>query len=112
MAGDPRPIGVFDSGMGGLTVLRALHERLPRELRTAIPQRGEARPVVRVARRQPLELRRVVEHVDHPQVASPRPRARRREHVHEELVDHPCPRRLLRRLRRCCSRSPRHRRRR
>jgi len=28
---DPRPIGVFDSGMGGLTVLRALHERLPGE---------------------------------------------------------------------------------
>jgi glutamate racemase len=26
-----RPIGVFDSGMGGLTVLRALHERLPGE---------------------------------------------------------------------------------
>jgi glutamate racemase len=25
------PIGVFDSGMGGLTVLRALHERLPGE---------------------------------------------------------------------------------
>lgn len=25
------PIGVFDSGVGGLTVLRALHERLPRE---------------------------------------------------------------------------------
>jgi glutamate racemase len=29
--GDPRPIGVFDSGMGGLTVLRALLARLPRE---------------------------------------------------------------------------------
>ncbi|NIP78977.1 MAG: glutamate racemase, partial [Gemmatimonadetes bacterium] len=26
-----RPIGVFDSGFGGLTVARALHERLPRE---------------------------------------------------------------------------------
>lgn len=25
------PIGVFDSGVGGLTVLRALHERLPQE---------------------------------------------------------------------------------
>lgn len=25
------PIGVFDSGLGGLTVLRALHERLPHE---------------------------------------------------------------------------------
>ena len=37
MAGDARavsrdlPIGVFDSGIGGLTVLRALMERLPRE---------------------------------------------------------------------------------
>jgi glutamate racemase len=31
MEGDPRPIGVFDSGMGGLTVLRALAERLPQE---------------------------------------------------------------------------------
>jgi glutamate racemase len=26
-----KPIGVFDSGVGGLTVLRALHERLPQE---------------------------------------------------------------------------------
>lgn len=31
MAGDKRPIGVFDSGMGGLTVLRALRARLPAE---------------------------------------------------------------------------------
>ncbi|ODA65965.1 Glutamate racemase 1 [Methyloligella halotolerans] len=29
--GDTRPIGVFDSGMGGLTVLRAMAERLPNE---------------------------------------------------------------------------------
>src|SRR5947209_17699547 len=28
---DNRPIGIFDSGVGGLTVLRALHEQLPRE---------------------------------------------------------------------------------
>ena len=28
---DSRPIGIFDSGMGGLTVLRALGERLPNE---------------------------------------------------------------------------------
>jgi glutamate racemase len=28
---DHRPIGVFDSGIGGLTVLKAIHERLPRE---------------------------------------------------------------------------------
>ncbi len=28
---DSRPIGVFDSGVGGLTVLRALRERLPQE---------------------------------------------------------------------------------
>jgi glutamate racemase len=31
MPGDPRPIGVFDSGMGGLTVLRALVAKLPGE---------------------------------------------------------------------------------
>ncbi len=31
MSGDPRPIGVFDSGMGGLTVLRAMEARLPNE---------------------------------------------------------------------------------
>jgi glutamate racemase len=31
MPGDDRPIGVFDSGMGGLTVLRALLARLPKE---------------------------------------------------------------------------------
>jgi len=30
-SGDPRPIGVFDSGIGGLTVLKALMERLPNE---------------------------------------------------------------------------------
>jgi glutamate racemase len=29
--GDPRPIGVFDSGVGGLTVLAELHRRLPDE---------------------------------------------------------------------------------
>src|SRR4026208_2466388 len=31
MPGEHRPIGVFDSGMGGLTVLRALLARLPNE---------------------------------------------------------------------------------
>jgi glutamate racemase len=29
--GDSRPIGVLDSGVGGLTVLRAIHDRLPLE---------------------------------------------------------------------------------
>ncbi len=29
--GDPRPIGVFDSGIGGLTTVRELFARLPRE---------------------------------------------------------------------------------
>jgi glutamate racemase len=28
---DPRPIGVFDSGVGGLTVLREIHRQLPKE---------------------------------------------------------------------------------
>ncbi len=28
---DPRSVGVFDSGVGGLTVLRAIHRRLPHE---------------------------------------------------------------------------------
>src|SRR5207244_8692876 len=28
---DPRPIGVFDSGVGGLTVLRELQRQLPNE---------------------------------------------------------------------------------
>jgi glutamate racemase len=31
MPGDDRPIGVFDSGVGGLTVLRAIRERMPAE---------------------------------------------------------------------------------
>ena len=31
MSGDQRPIGVFDSGMGGLTVLRAMEAALPGE---------------------------------------------------------------------------------
>jgi len=30
-AGDPRPIGIFDSGVGGLTVLKAIREQLPIE---------------------------------------------------------------------------------
>ena len=30
-AGDPRPIGVFDSGIGGLTVVSALRRLLPNE---------------------------------------------------------------------------------
>ena len=30
-SGDPRPIGVFDSGIGGLTTVRELFTRLPRE---------------------------------------------------------------------------------
>jgi glutamate racemase len=29
--GDSRPLGVFDSGVGGLTVLKEIHRRLPRE---------------------------------------------------------------------------------
>ena len=28
---DERPIGIFDSGMGGLTVMRAIREALPHE---------------------------------------------------------------------------------
>src|SRR5438034_10176107 len=28
---DPRPIGIFDSGVGGLTVLSAIRKRLPHE---------------------------------------------------------------------------------
>ncbi|MBV9120094.1 MAG: aspartate/glutamate racemase family protein, partial [Chloroflexi bacterium] len=28
---DPRPIGVFDSEVGGMTVLREIHRQLPRE---------------------------------------------------------------------------------
>src|SRR5256714_13883620 len=31
MAGHHLPIGIFDSGVGGLTVYRALHEQLPNE---------------------------------------------------------------------------------
>jgi glutamate racemase len=31
ITGDDRPVGVFDSGVGGLTVVRALRERLPNE---------------------------------------------------------------------------------
>jgi len=31
MSGRDQPIGIFDSGMGGLTVLRALEARLPHE---------------------------------------------------------------------------------
>ena len=37
---DPRPIGVFDSGVGGLTVAAALSRRLPRERLLAEIERG------------------------------------------------------------------------
>src|SRR6266540_1749791 len=33
--GDTRPIGVLDSGVGGLTVLRAIRDRLPPERTTS-----------------------------------------------------------------------------
>jgi glutamate racemase len=31
MSGDARPIGIFDSGLGGLTVFRAIREHMPQE---------------------------------------------------------------------------------
>ena len=34
---DTRPIGVFDSGLGGLTALRELARLMPEEEREAIP---------------------------------------------------------------------------
>ena len=40
--GDPRPIGVFDSGVGGLTVLSELHRRLPRESTVYLGDNGRA----------------------------------------------------------------------
>jgi len=40
--GDPRPIGVFDSGVGGLTVLSELRRRLPDEPTTYLGDNGRA----------------------------------------------------------------------
>jgi len=40
--GDPRPIGVFDSGVGGLTVLSELRRRLPGEATTYLGDNGRA----------------------------------------------------------------------
>jgi glutamate racemase len=40
--GDPRPIGVFDSGVGGLTVLSELRRRLPAEATTYLGDNGRA----------------------------------------------------------------------
>jgi glutamate racemase len=39
---DPRPIGVFDSGVGGLTVLREILRRLPRESTIYLGDNGRA----------------------------------------------------------------------
>ena len=39
-AGDPRPIGVFDSGVGGLTVLAELNRRLPDEATVYLGDNG------------------------------------------------------------------------
>ena len=39
-AGDPRPIGVFDSGVGGLTVLAELNRRLPEEATVYLGDNG------------------------------------------------------------------------
>jgi len=39
---DPRPIGVFDSGVGGLTVLSELHRRLPEETTVYLGDNGRA----------------------------------------------------------------------
>ena len=41
-AGDPRPIGVFDSGVGGLTVLAELNRRLPAESTIYLGDNGRA----------------------------------------------------------------------
>ena len=41
-AGDPRPIGVFDSGVGGLTVLAELNRRLPDESTVYLGDNGRA----------------------------------------------------------------------
>jgi len=51
---DPRPIGVFDSGVGGLTVLSELRGRLPRESTVYLGDNGRApygpRPAEQVRR--------------------------------------------------------------
>ena len=56
---DPRPIGVFDSGVGGLTVARAILDLLPREPLLYLGDNGRfpygARPVEEI-RRFGLEL--------------------------------------------------------
>ena len=41
-AGDPRPIGVFDSGVGGLTVLAEVNRRLPAESTIYLGDNGRA----------------------------------------------------------------------
>ena len=40
--GDSRPIGVFDSGVGGLTVLSELRRRLPEEPTVYLGDNGRA----------------------------------------------------------------------
>ena len=52
MTGDPRPIGMFDSGFGGLTVARALIDLLPDEHLVYVGDTG------RYQKRQDEALRR------------------------------------------------------
>ncbi|MGH2385891.1 MAG: glutamate racemase, partial [Candidatus Limnocylindria bacterium] len=51
---DPRPIGVFDSGVGGLTVLSELRGRLPHESTVYLGDNGRTpygpRPAAEVIR--------------------------------------------------------------
>ena len=82
---DPRPIGVFDSGVGGLTVLREIVRRTPGRI-DGLPRRQRPRAVRRPTRRRGPGL------LD--RVARPARRARRQGHRRRlQHVDRGRPRR-------------------
>ena len=80
---DPRPIGVFDSGVGGLTVLREILRRTPRRIddlpRRQRPRARTARdPTTRSATSRPSRSTRWSSATSRPSSspATPRPRSR------------------------------------
>ena len=79
---DPRPIGVFDSGVGGLTVLREILRRLPRESTIYLGDNARApygpRPddeVLAFSRQAVEQLGRARRQGDRRSPATPRPRS-------------------------------------
>jgi hypothetical protein len=78
------PVGVFDSGFGGLTVYRALHEELPRERFLNTTGTAKWRLLEERARE-----RRLCDHLDHFYVTGAEQRFARRLAIFGQRADAP-----------------------